>query len=73
MTTNEYNEMMNSGFCQRTIHLTNNWGKAGTRKCGKIATHKEGNGLPICTYHYNKLVKKSKERPQEAGEYENNR
>ena len=59
MTTEEYNEMMNSDTCQRTIHLTNDWGKAGTRKCGKRATHKENNGLPICTHHYNQMLKKA--------------
>jgi hypothetical protein len=55
MTTEEYNQMMNSDRCQRTIHLTNNWGKCGTRKCGKIATHKQADGLPICMKHFNKL------------------
>lgn len=49
---------MEQQTCQRNIQMTNFIGKAGKRKCGKVATHKEDNGLPICEHHYNKLMKK---------------
>jgi hypothetical protein len=58
MTTEEYNLMMNSDKCQRTIHLSNDWGKAGTRKCNKNAVHKQLDGLPVCEYHYRKYISK---------------
>lgn len=49
-------------YCQRTIHLSDWMGKAGTRKCGKKATHKQLDGLPICHHHYNKYIIKNERR-----------
>lgn len=43
--------------CQKAIHMTNDWGKAGKRKCGKVAKKYIGD-LPVCEHHYNKWVKK---------------
>lgn len=48
--------------CQRTIHLTNYWGKAGTRKCGRIVTKEQPDGLPVCERHYNKWIKKMEKK-----------
>jgi hypothetical protein len=63
MKTEEYNAMMSSDKCQRTIHMSNDFGKAGTRKCGKTATQKQGDGLPVCEYHFQKWIKK---QPKQA-------
>lgn len=51
--------------CQRTIHMTAFYGKAGTRKCGKKPTHRQLDGLPICEHHYNKLMKKINKSKQQ--------
>ena len=42
--------------CMKEIHLTDDWGKAGKRKCGRKATHIYSN-LPMCEHHYNKCTK----------------
>jgi len=44
--------------CEKTIHLTNSWGKAGKRLCGKKAFWKFHNGKRFCEHHFNKWMKK---------------
>ena len=45
--------------CQRTI-TNKSWKGHTKRKCGKQATHKQDDGLPLCERHYNKwLLKKA--------------
>ena len=48
--------------CERTIHLTDWLGKAGTRKCGKRAAVRELGGLPICLHHANKTSRKCEKK-----------
>ena len=45
--------------CMKAIHMTNDFGKAGKRKCGRNATHIYSN-LPMCEHHYNKCMKKAR-------------
>ncbi len=45
------------GKCQRTI-VDKNWTGHRKRKCERVATHKQDDGLPLCERHYNKCLKK---------------
>ena len=44
--------------CQRTIK-EKGWPGHTQRKCGRAATHKQNDGLPLCERHYNKWRKKN--------------
>jgi len=52
-------ETKNKQTCQRTI-IDKDWTGHSKRKCRKIATHQQDNGLPLCRYHYYKWFKKIK-------------
>jgi hypothetical protein len=55
--------------CQRTIKHKN-WlglGLATQSKCGRLATHNQADGLPLCERHYNKLQRKLQPK-QKGGE-----
>lgn len=50
--------MENDKKCERTVHMTNAYGKAGKRKCGKKAVVIDPNGRNLCQKCMNKWQKK---------------
>ena len=51
---------MNNETCQRAVTEKNKWGLGFTLsyQCGRNATHKQDDGLPLCEKHYNKWARK---------------
>lgn len=45
--------------CQRTITENGFSGTKAKWKCGKPATDKQDDGLPLCKSHFNKWLKKN--------------
>ncbi len=44
-------------LCLRTI-INKSWHGRTKRKCNRKATHKQGDGLPLCERHFNKWERK---------------
>lgn len=57
---------MNEGklLCQRTI-VNKSWTGHSKRKCGRVATRKQADGLPLCERHFNRLMRKLNKAAEE--------
>lgn len=45
---------MENPTCEQTIQMSNAYGKAGKRKCGKNAYHLDAHGRNLCSKHFKK-------------------
>ena len=52
--------------CERTMR-TKDWTGHYSWKCGRNATHKQPDGLPLCEKHYNKMLRKIQKSKQKGG------
>ncbi|KKK63416.1 hypothetical protein LCGC14_2994520 [marine sediment metagenome] len=52
--------------CQR-IMISKDWPVHRKWKCGRDATHKQDDGLPLCERHYNKWKKKLEKTQSSKG------